>query len=321
MSFARLAFTAILGPPVLVVAIVCALAAALAQLGRRSLAWDVLAHGAPVYLAGGLVAIAAALVFHDRFRAFGLIAGLAAAVAAGLLMAPEYLRSTGPAVPPGPLKTLKVIQLNIWGGQGGLARPVAWLLAQKPDIVIVEETNRTVREALVKGSGLHLTMVRSNVVILSRDRPVRPIITTSDFDGPMMMTGAVFRRDGDEFTVLGVHYPWPTETARLAQADALVHIVRALPSDTTILAGDFNSTPWSFARQREDRAFGLIRRTRALYSWPANRRLLFPILPIDHVYAGAGWATIKVERGPNLGSDHYPVVVTLARVTPRPAAP
>src|SRR4051794_21371262 len=107
MSFARLVFTAILGPPVLVVALACALAAGVAQLGRRSLAWDVLTHAAPIYLAGGLVAIAAALVFHDRFRTFGLIAGVAAVLAAGLLMAPEYLRSTGPAVPPGPLKTLK----------------------------------------------------------------------------------------------------------------------------------------------------------------------------------------------------------------------
>jgi endonuclease/exonuclease/phosphatase (EEP) superfamily protein YafD len=314
MSFARLVFTAVLGPPVLVVAIACALAAALAQLGRRSLAWDVLAHGAPVYLAGGLMAIAAALVFHDRFRAFGLIAGLAAVVAAGLLMAPEYLRPGGPSVPPGPLSTIKVIQMNIWGGQGGLDRPVAWLTAQKPDFVIVEEANRKVVEGLVKGTGLHLTFGRSNIVILSREPPVARTAITSDFDSPMMMMGAVFRHDGEDFNVVGVHYPWPTEIDRLAQAETAIRIVRALPSDTTILSGDFNSTPWSFTRRREDAAFGLIRRTRAVFSWPANRHMPIPILPIDHLYAGGGWATVKVERGPNLGSDHYPVVVTLARV-------
>lgn len=90
-----------------------------------------------------------------------------------------------------------------------------------------------------------------------------------------------------------------------------------------IIAGDFNSTPWSFARRRDDRDFGLIRRTRALFTWPAEKishnRLPapFPYLPIDHVYAGPGWATVSVERGPRLGSDHYPVVVTLA---PRDAA-
>ncbi len=33
--------------------------------------------------------------------------------------------------------------------------------------------------------------------------------------------------------------------------------------------------------------------------------------------AGPGWATVKVERGPWLGSDHYPLIVTLAPVAQR----
>ena len=40
--------------------------------------------------------------------------------------------------------------------------------------------------------------------------------------------------------------------------------------------------------------------------------LPFALLPIDHVYAGPGWRTVRAERGPRLGSDHYPVIVTLA---------
>ena len=50
----------------------------------------------------------------------------------------------------------------------------------------------------------------------------------------------------------------------------------------------------------------------------------FPLLPIDHLYAGPGWATVSVRRGPPLGSDHYPLVVTLAPVArdgPRPGSP
>ncbi len=316
MAFARLVLTAILGPPVLAIAVTCALAAGLAQLGRRSLVWDVLAHAAPFYLGGGLIALAAALLFHDRYRTFGLISGLAAVIAAGLLMAPEYLRETGPAAPRS-APTIKVIQFNIWGGAGGVERPAAWLAAERPDVVIVEETNRQVLDALVQTTGMHLTIGRSNVVILSRDPPVSQVLPIGDADGPMGMVGAVLRSAGRNYTVLGVHYPWPTERDRLGQAEPLIRIIRGFPSATTIVSGDFNSAPWSFARQREDRAFGLIRRTRALYSWPANRHLPFPILPIDHVYAGSGWATVKVERGPNLGSDHYPVVVTLAPVTPR----
>ena len=45
---------------------------------------------------------------------------------------------------------------------------------------------------------------------------------------------------------------------------------------------------------------------------PAGMGLPFALLPIDHVSAGPGWRTVRVERGPLLGSDHYPVIVTLA---------
>jgi endonuclease/exonuclease/phosphatase (EEP) superfamily protein YafD len=125
-------------------------------------------------------------------------------------------------------------------------------------------------------------------------------------------------RDGG-FTVIGVHYAWPT-MVRLQQAQAadLAFSLGRLDHSRLILTGDFNSTPWSFERRREDARFHLERRTRALPSWPArnftSHRLLaiVPFLPIDHVYAGSAWRTVSVERGPRLGSDHYPVIVRLA---------
>jgi endonuclease/exonuclease/phosphatase (EEP) superfamily protein YafD len=86
-----------------------------------------------------------------------------------------------------------------------------------------------------------------------------------------------------------------------------------------ILTGDFNATPWSASLRRTDAALALTRRDRALPTWPARvlgRSWPLPILPIDHVYAGPGWATVKVERGPAFGSDHYPLVVILAPVSP-----
>jgi endonuclease/exonuclease/phosphatase (EEP) superfamily protein YafD len=311
MPFARLVLTAILGPPVLTAAFLCALAASLAQLGRRSAAWDVLTHAAPIYLAGGLVALAAALLFHDRYRTLALVVGALAVVAAGFLMAPEYLRSTGSRAAAG-APAFKIIQFNAWGGDGGIDRAAAWIAAQKPDVVVMEETNRKVRTAVAAKTGLHLTLGRTNIAIFSREPPVRVRALQSDADGPLSLIDATFATPAGEADVLGVHYPWPTERDRLGQAEDLVRIVRTHPPDTTILCGDFNSTPWSFTRQREDREFGLIRRTRAVFSWPAWPWLPLPLLPIDHVYAGRGWATVKVERGPKIGSDHYPVVVTLA---------
>jgi endonuclease/exonuclease/phosphatase (EEP) superfamily protein YafD len=124
--------------------------------------------------------------------------------------------------------------------------------------------------------------------------------------------------------VVGVHYAWPTDPRRQQYQEArLASILAAVDRSRAIVAGDLNSTPWSFSRRRWDERFGLIRRTRAVFSWPALTQAQFPVLgavpflPIDHVYAGSGWATVDVERGPKLGSDHYPIVVTLAPAAPR----
>lgn len=319
MPFARLGLTAFLGPPVVAVALICAAAALLAQLGRRSAAWDVLTHAAPLYFAGGVLAMAAAPILGDRYNALVLVLGAAAVIAALLLIAPECLRSAGPRTPSDTPGVFKLIQFNAWGDRGDVERIVTWINRAQPDVLVMQETTRSLREAVAAGTGLHLAPGSSSVAIFSRDAPLPDAPATGERHRPMMLRGVRVRTVLGETNVFGLHYPWPTEQHRLMGVPRLIQAIRAHPSETTILAGDFNSTPWSFTRRREDKAFGLMRRTRALFSWPAW--FVLPVLPIDHVYAGSAWATVKVERGPKLGSDHYPVVVILAPRAPRPDAP
>ncbi|HEY2750587.1 endonuclease/exonuclease/phosphatase family protein [Phenylobacterium sp.] len=308
----RLLLTALLGPPILVGATLCAFAAGLAQLGRWSPTWDLLTHLAPIYLAVGVAASLMALVFAGRLRMPVLAAGLACTLAAAFLVAPEYIRSTGPKAPPDAQPTFKVVQFNAWDGAGGTNRPLAWLGVEKPDVVVVEESNGRLRQAFEQ-AGWWSVSGRSSVMLFTRQRPLEIIRPRDNATGPLEMNGVVLSTPAGRVTVLGVHAPWPTQPSLQAEHDAFMPIIRSYPASLTILAGDFNSTPWSFARRRDDVGFGLIRRTRALFTWPiAGRSPAIPILPIDHVYAGPGWATVKVEHGPPLGSDHYPVLVTLA---------
>nr|MEA2797578.1 hypothetical protein [Phenylobacterium sp.] len=314
MAKARLLLTALLGPPLLVGATLCALAGWLAQLGRWFAAWDLLTHFAPLYLAAGAAAITVGILFRGRMRVAVVAAGLVCASAAVLLMAPEYLRSTGPAAAPGAGPRFKVVQFNAWEGAGGAGPLVAWLNAERPDVVVIEESNRRVREALAR-AGWWSVQGRSGVMLFSRERPQEAIVPSDNESGPMELNGLVLARPWGKVTILGVRVPWPTQPGFQRAHAALLPIIRSYPAATTIVAGDFNSTPWSFARRRDDRDFGLFRRTRAVFSWPATGRgFPFPVLPIDHVYAGDGWATVSVARGPRLASDHYPVVVTLAPI-------
>ena len=143
--------------------------------------------------------------------------------------------------------------------------------------------------------------------------------------GYIPLARATYRDARGEFTVIAVHNAWPTDQEQERQERRLADIIALSPRERTIVAGDFNSAPWSFARRRWDAEFGLIRRDRGIFTWPARpyRRWSFlgnfPFLAIDHIYAGSGWATVEVRRGPRIGSDHYPVVAILAPVA-RPSA-
>jgi endonuclease/exonuclease/phosphatase (EEP) superfamily protein YafD len=87
--------------------------------------------------------------------------------------------------------------------------------------------------------------------------------------------------------------------------------VSSLP---TVLAGDLNATPWSSAFSGLA-AKWLRRATGIVPTWPAAGAWL-PGIPIDHVLVSRHWAVVSQERGPDLGSDHYPVLVRLALLTP-----
>jgi endonuclease/exonuclease/phosphatase (EEP) superfamily protein YafD len=161
-------------------------------------------------------------------------------------------------------------------------------------------------------------------MILSRRPPVEVAPAWAGGGRPVrQMTRGYFRDSRGVFAVIGVHNAWPTDIAdQQRQEHRLSDLIAATGRQRLIVTGDFNSTPWSFSRRRWDQAFGLVRRERAVPTWPAQtykhlRWLGLPYLPIDHVYAGPGWATVSVRRGPRLTSDHYPVVVTLAPVGPR----
>jgi endonuclease/exonuclease/phosphatase (EEP) superfamily protein YafD len=321
MRLVRLVLVALLAPPLFIAAALCAAAAAASWLGRDSLRWDVLAHFAPFWFAGGLAALVVGLFLRGFDRAALVGAGLVAVLAAGGTILPELVRSTGPKAKAA-AGAIKVVQFNVWHRNRDMAGVVRWLEAEDPDVAVLQETTPALRAALAANGRWQVACPDCEVVILSKLTPVstaRPQ-TRTKAEGPL--TRATYRDRLGEFTVLGVHNAWPTDGEdQRAQETRLAEAIGQFPPARTFVTGDFNSAPWSFQRRRWDKAFGLPRRDRAVFSWPARQSTHYrwlgvvPFLPIDHVYAGPGWATVSARRGPRLGSDHYPVVVVLAPAT------
>lgn len=304
----------------------CALAAVLAQGGRWSGVLDALTHLAPLYLAGGVLVLAVALFTPQRLGGTRLaILGGIAAISALVLVVPELTAPASPTAPPGAPGQLKLIQFNAERDPARYATQVRWLVDQNPDVLVLEGSGPRLRAAILRRMPRHLACSPTcDVAIYSRARPasVKRFGGGSYGLGPEMAVVEFSPRDGGH-TIVGLHYARPGSVAKSSKATTAVvqsensrrmlKVVQPLPRARLIVAGDFNSAPWSFVRRREDAALGIERRTRALFSWPAQGRTP-PFLPIDHVYAGPDWRTVSVQRGPRIGSDHYPVVAVLARV-------
>lgn len=287
---------------------------------------DALTHFAPLWLACGLGGMVLALVVcrEAERKAVGGLA-LVGVVAILSLMAPELGASLRrPDRPPSNASTLKLVQFNLWAENKDPAGTVDWILKQNADLVVTEEAvgfASPVLKALKQAYPYRLPC-RQHYGCDTRIYSRWPIIASRSFiqdHKDLAGAWATVRHPRGDFTVVGAHFVWPIPAgAWQAQSRTLATTVAPFPKDTLIVTGDFNATPWSWSLRRQDKALGLKRRTRALASWPSGAfsrvaKAPFPVLPIDHVYAGKAWKTVKVERGPALGSDHRPIVVTLVR--------
>lgn len=287
---------------------------------------DALTHFTPIWLAMGLGGLVLGLISaRDAERTAIAAIAVVAITACGILMGPELLAAMTAPKPGAPSeRQIKLVQFNLWSANDDPEATLDWILAQDADVLTLEEGGAeswSVIERLRKVYPYSVSCDGKRYCdtwIFSR----KPMVARRGFyqDRRRVAAATATLKDpAGNFTVVAAHYVWPLPAGRQqAQTRLMTQALQAFEQDSLIVAGDFNSTPWSFSLRRQDEAFGLERRTRALATWPtgAFSRLgtsPFPLLPIDHVYAGKAWKTVKVERGPRLGSDHRPVVVTLTR--------
>ena len=84
-----------------------------------------------------------------------------------------------------------------------------------------------------------------------------------------------------------------------------------------LLLGDLNITPWSHPYRRLMRDSGLSDGATGFGvqpTWPAGKPPLW--IPIDHTLHSEAVVVLDRRVGPDLGSDHYPVIVDFAVVPP-----
>ena len=311
--------------------------------GAVSARADAVNHVAPLALAGSLAVVVLALSVRRRARWIAVLA-LGAAGFQAWRVVPELLAPRPPAVAPADTPDaaagLTVVTFNARGWH--LADPgpaAAWIMARNPDIIALQEVHDTglLLQRRLEAAGWRHVMDcprrdGCGTVLLSRQPP---LARSDDAPRRRLPSGwGVFELgNGARFAVMSVHLSWPLNRPLDAFPPPLPHQARQMATlartvqtelgpDRTIVLGDFNATPWSFALGRVVRASGLRRWSRAQFSWPVPAALdglvPAPVLPIDHVLAGDHWRVVSLARGPDLGSDHYPLVARLVWTGPVP---
>jgi endonuclease/exonuclease/phosphatase (EEP) superfamily protein YafD len=186
----------------------------------------------------------------------------------------------------------------------------------KPDVVTLDEVSDMWRSKLALLSAAYPHSIFCpypnlvfGVAILSR----RPFAAGSEpvcFErGAMAVATVDF--GGQEIDVAALHLAWPWPSHQAWQIGAISEPLSEL-SESALLAGDLNATPWSAAARRVAEAGALTLAPSAgptwLY-WRLPGLLRFAGLPIDNVLFKGDVVVHDVRTLEETGSDHLPVLV------------
>lgn len=197
-----------------------------------------------------------------------------------------------------------------------------WLAsADAPDVVFLQELTELAQRALADDPALaarypHRLAVPQpdpfGLAILSRHPLADAQVLQPGTDLDTLRLRATLAWNGQPVHLSALH-PMPPISSTFAQArdqalqDEARHLAQA--GGLGVMAGDLNTTPWARglwgAEQAEMRRAGP-----AVPTWP-NAWGSLSVLPLDHVLASPGWQLVDAHTGPDLGSDHRPMVVRL----------
>lgn len=225
----------------------------------------------------------------------------------------------GPACPSG--SGVRFLMANVLQTNRAADRVLLLVDEVRPDLVLVTEVDDWWTEALtpLRVPFPHTILEpRSNtygIGLYSRlPLPGGEIRHLLEEDIPSIRTGVALP-DGTVFTLWGVHPAPPRPGDDTDERDAELLIVAKEAAEVAgpaVVAGDLNDVAWSSTTTLFQRISGLLdpRIGRGLYAtfnadWPLMK------WPLDHLFASEEWTLGEIRRLPDVGSDHFPMLVEL----------
>lgn len=289
-----------------------------AFLGRWVWWLDVLANFRAQYVVG--LAVLGLIVAMSRWRKTGYLV-LGVALVNLIVVLPLYFGSPAEAALERP--SIRVMSFNLLSTNESYPDVIEYIESADPDLVLLHEASRP-WEVAMESAGLDYEIVRPRsedlifgTLVLVKTESVEALSYGYSASAARAVE-LTYIPEGwtDSLSVLGTHPVAPTDEERAGLRDAQLGFAGEWASGQSgafIVVGDFNATPWSWPFRRllestelrnSQRGFGL------QPSFSAESNLLLRV-PIDHLLHSPALEVTDRELGPQLGSDHFPLLVDL----------
>lgn len=308
-------------PSVIVVAIPAvglAVMSLAAFLGRWVWWLDVLANFRAQYVVG--LAVLGLVIAMSRWRKTGYTV-LGVALVNLIVVLPLYIGS--PAEGAVGRSSIRVMSFNLLSTNESYPDVIEYIESADPDLVLLHEASRPWEVAMESAEfGYEIVRPRSEdlifgTLVLVKAQSVEAI-SYGFAASAARAVELTYIPEGwtDSLSVLGTHPLAPTDRERADLRDAQLGFAGEWAASQTgafIVVGDLNATPWSWPFRRlmestelrnSQRGFGL------QPSFSAESNLLLRV-PIDHLLHSPALEVTDRELGPDLGSDHFPLLVDL----------
>ncbi|WP_245239625.1 endonuclease/exonuclease/phosphatase family protein [Methylobacterium variabile] len=258
----------------------------------------------------------------------GLGGGLLAALFLQLRRILPFTRLTPPTARDAPADAdpaacVAILIVNVLQSNRAYDRLLRLVEQSDPDLILALETDAGWRDALRPlraryPHGVDQPQDNTYGLMLYSRLPlddVRVCFLVED-DVPSVRAGVTLP-SGERFTFHGVHPRPPHPGQSSAPRDGeLVLIAREVAREggPAVVAGDLNDVAWSRTTRLFQAIGGLLdpRVGRGAYptfhaGWPMLR------WPLDHAFFSEHFLLARLERLPDIGSDHFPILIALCR--------
>ncbi len=317
----------------------------IAALGFIHPAFDIFNHFQPFLFTGTLFLILLIPIFlqNKKWQSFTITIAATGFISSAIIVVPELVLNISAKLEKKEAEsfTYKLLTQNIFGRNYSLELSAKAIKEENPDIVVLQEYfpgQRHKLHALLKEDYPYYEICtggkRANIAIYSKLEFQKLSSSICAFNNEQRVSRLLVRikgKGGDNFTIVTTHLDWPIQISQFKKSEnfftkinlmfarkqkQFADLAMALRTfnGPLILAGDFNSTSWSYSLRNFAKENELKLLTRAVLTYPNQFyifgwRNVFPIIGLDHIMTKGDVTIYELRKGKSAGSDHNSIII------------